>query len=1072
MVASPAQAAPIDLLTISDASNWAGGDLTFTVTYSGPAAESFDFSTVTGSATAGDYTATPTSPYFAAGTQTITFGASTSSVPSKATVTVHSVSDADASDENFQLSAVTHSGTPVTTVNGTGTIWAVDNANNKIVLSGATTVPETAVGGVQKSVTITATDTSPQAHDVVIPVMTADWSGGNDYWTDMANSQGGPNRDYTALPADASIVIPAYQTSGTITVQLWDDTSDEQATQYFEVDQDTNRSTLGGAVLAGQDTVRIGIQDDDATPTVSVGDANSAKEGAPLTFPITLSNPSEIGTTVDVTAAGQARGSATAATRGWDSTHPPAADFVWGTLGSATATVTVPRYAASTNVMMATTTNPGTFEGPENVNATIGNPVNSTLGSNTSANGVITDTEAGQSLELSSVGGLGFLNSTRAFVEGNAGPVDQKIYLRFAGSPTLPTTLNYKFVDSTATGGVDYTGKAGSITVPADGSIVSIPVTIVGDRIDETDETFKLVLTDPNSIADPATVGEQTFTITDDDTAPGWTTQDVSVTEGNSGQTMAHVPVTLSGPAANNATFTAVVTGGSAVDTGTSAGDNDYDLPAISSVTVKAGDTTANLDIPINGDTVYERDESFTVTFTPPGAVPSTADTVATSRVTIKNDDAMPTVTFGQISGPEGGSVQVTGTIVGTSQYPYDLGFTVAGTGDNPATPVTDFTSPTGLATATVTIPQGFSGALTDAPVSFTPLTFQLLSDSVDEATETFGVTFNEVTSPAKGFTAGTATVKIADDPLDLPPTVAIEDVSIGKWEKSVDVPVDLTFAKDNDATSTQQTVTVPYWTVDGSAKAGQDYKETKGTLSIAAGTLTSKINVPVINNAARTANGDFYVKLGKPGPAGATLGKDSSQVIVKSGGGTTPPPSTGGPSLVAPKWVTGSVAVPITGKADAGATVDLWGAPWSPAMPKLVKIDSTKADSSGNYKFSRWIGTGYRFQAASGGDVSDVVKVGINQAPAFVASSPSKGKLSVAVQGNPRGPKQAVIVQAWVGGKWVNTWKGTTGTDNLWKATVSQKSKSSWTLRAFVQGDMTWGINSGYSAAKKVTIK
>jgi len=1078
MVASPAQAAPIDLLTISDASNWAGGDLVFNVTYTGTAAESFDFSAVDVTTTSGtDYNATLASPYFGTGLNdhTIAFGASSTSVPSKATITVHTTADADTGDETFQLEAVTNGGTPATTVDGTGTIWAVDNTNNKIVLSGATTVPETAVGGVQKSVTITATDTNPQAHDVIIPVKTADYAG-TDYYTDMATSAGGPNRDYTALPADATIVIPAYQTSGTTTVQLWDDTADEQDTQFFNVEQDTGRPTLGGAVLAGQDTVKIGIQDDDATPTVSVGDAMPAKEGSPLTFPVTLSNPSEKGVTVDLTAAGQARGSATAATLGYDPTHPADADFVWGTMGSATATVTVPRYAASTNVMMTTTTNPSAFEGPENVNVTLSNPTNATAGSSTSANGVITDVEAGQTLELSSQNGTpgAFNNAVRAFAEGNAGPVDQKIYLKFSGSPILPTTLNYTFVDGTATSGADYTGKAGSVTVPADGSVVSIPVTIIGDRIDEPDETFKLVLTDPNSIADPATIGEQTFTITDDDSAPSWTTQDVTVTEGNSGQTMAHIPVTLSGAAATDATFTAVVTPGSAVDTGSNAGDNDYDLPSNSTVTIKAGNTTGYLDVPINGDAVYERDESFTVQFTS-NTVPGSLDTVDTSRVTIKNDDAMPTVTFGQISGSEGGTVQVTGTIVGASQYSYDLGFTVAGTGDHPATPGTDFTSPTNLATTTVTVPQGFTGALTDAPINFTPLQFQLANDAVDEATETFGVTFTEVTSPAKGFTAGTATVKIADDPLDMPPAVSIEDVSIGEGEKSVDIPVDLTFTSDNDATSTQQDVTVPYWTQDGAAIAGQDYKATKGTLTIPAGSMSGKINVPIIDDKLKENGEDFFVKLGAPGPAGATLGKSTSQVMIKDNdgnGGTTPPPTNGGPTIMAPAWVTGAVAVPITGKATAGDTVDLWGAAWSPANPKLVKIASTKADSSGNYKFSRWIGTGYRFQVAVGDSMSDVVKVGIKQAPVFVASSPSKGKLSVAVQGNPRGPKQSVIVQAWVGGKWVNTWKGMTGTDNMWKTTVSQKSKSSWTLRAFVQGDTTWGINGGYSAAKKVTIK
>jgi hypothetical protein len=1095
MVASPAQAAPIDFLTISDAANWEGGNLVFNLSYTGTVDPGvFDFSVIDHTNTPGDSTVTAdtsdydsvTSPFYgtAAGyTSSITFPPATASSPSKATVTIKTnTSGAESGDETLKLVATTHGGASTTTA--TGTIWNLDTSNH-IVMSGDTTVPETASNGVQKTVTVTATDTNPQPHDVTIPIKTVDGSG--TIATTSATSSGGANRDYTALPADAVLTIPAFQTSGTASVQLWDDTSDETDTQYFKVQQDTaaSRPTLGGDVSAGLGAVTIGVQDDDATPTISIGDAPTVKEGQPLTFPVTLSNPSEKGVSATLTAVGQARGSATAATRG-DAAAAAAGgslvDFVWDDGGGhPTGTVTVPRYAKSTNVMIPTTlnpTNPATaFEGPENVNATLSAPLpagGATLGAPTTANGLITDAGSGEGVDWGTTDA--FVNQN--FPEGSNGPVDQKIYLRL-NSGTLPTTLNYSFVDGTATNGSDYIGTSGSIAVPAAGggaaSIVSIPVTIIGDRVNEGDEDFTLRVTDPNGIADASDIGDVDFTIVDDDNPPTWTTSDVTVDEGNTGTSMAKVPVQLSGRASADATFTANITNGSATESAAGPGGNDYDMPNVSSLTIKAGDTVGYLEIPIVGDAIYERDESFNVAFTAPGVVNDVSpDIIRTSRVTIKNDDAQPMLTFGQFSGAEGSTVTVNGTVVGASQYQYDIGFTAAGNGDNPATPGTDFTSPATLATTTVTIPAGFTGDLSKAPVSFAGLQFQLNNDAVDEATETFAVTASETSAALKGFQNSVATVKIADDPLDLPPTVAVGDVSVGEWEKSVDIPVTLTFSKDNDATSTQQAVTVPWWTVDGAAKAGVNYKESKGTLTIPAGTLTSKINVPVMDDKVKSTAKDFFVKLGKPGPAGATLGKDTSQVLVKdsgSGGGTTPP-SNGSLTISAPAWVTGSVAVPVTGKATAGATVDLWGAAWSPANPKLVKLDSTTADKNGAYKFSRWIGTGYRFQVASGDDMSDVVKVGIAQAPVFVASSPSKGKLSVAVQGNPRGPKQAVIVQAWVGGKWVNTWKGTTGTDNLWKATVSQKSKSSWTLRAFVQGDMTWGINGGYSAAKKVTIK
>jgi hypothetical protein len=99
------------------------------------------------------------------------------------------------------------------------------------------------------------------------------------------------------------------------------------------------------------------------------------------------------------------------------------------------------------------------------------------------------------------------------------------------------------------------------------------------------------------------------------------------------------------------------------------------------------------------------------------------------------------------------------------------------------------------------------------------------------------------------------------------------------------------------------------------------------------------------------------------------------------------------------------------------------------------------------------------------------VKTVKVTQLPSFSASSPRKGKLSVSVAGNPRAAGQAVTVQRWSGGKWSTVGKGTT-TATGWRGTFSYRSKTKLTLRAMVSGNASAGINTGYSANKKVTIK
>jgi hypothetical protein len=204
----------------------------------------------------------------------------------------------------------------------------------------------------------------------------------------------------------------------------------------------------------------------------------------------------------------------------------------------------------------------------------------------------------------------------------------------------------------------------------------------------------------------------------------------------------------------------------------------------------------------------------------------------------------------------------------------------------------------------------------------------------------------------------------------------------------------------------------------------------------------------------------------------GAATVTNGSVTIAASDGAA--PPAAGTPTIMAPEKVTGSVPVSVTGVAAAGATVELWGAPMAATKAPLVKLLTTTANATtGAYSFSRLISTGYRFQTAVGTLMSPEKMVSVVQSPLFIASSPSSGTVSLAVQGNPRGANQSVIIQRWVNNAWVNTtWRGTTGSDNLWKATAKVPAKSTWTLRAFVAGYTPTGLLPGYSAQKTITIK
>jgi Calx-beta domain-containing protein len=1012
--------------------------------------------TVTGAGANTGVTITKTRPY-------IVFPASTASVPSTATVTVATIYNpaVNAVDKNFILRA-----TPVAPATGpprsaTGTIWqSTDGAASPgpMALPTFTLMAPSMVPEAQPSVTVTATLSRPMPHDVTIPVETV---------AGTATSNNGVNRDFTALASDAVIVVQAYQLSGTTTVGIWDDSVYEGVTQYFTVDSPAS-TAVGANGSSAPSTANIGIVDNDAAPTVSIGDAPAVTEGGSLVFPITLSALSENSVAVLFSTAD-----------GTDTTTSHGANAVSGDYAPASSAVaTILPYNKSVNRLVVT--NPdGILEGTETVKATIASSGGSVLGTPITATGTITD---GSTLPT-----LGLDTNVPTFgpMEFDEGPVGEAVKsitvtTTITGTLQVPLQVNYSFVDVTATNGLDYKGSPGSFTIPAgtaSGVTRTIPVTIIGDRIFEpSDETFNVVFTSPNGTIDSGSLGAKTFTIVEANggTPPTWTTGDVSVSEGDSGTTMARVPIRLSVPAGADVTFTTDLSGvasatESGVSSGITVGDDDFNLPTVKTVTIPAGSLTGYLDVPINGDVIFEHNELLSVLFAESspyvtlGAAPDSTDT---AWVTIINDDAAPTVTFNQAAGTEGSTIRVSATTAGLSQYPYTLGFAVAPIGANPATAGTDYEVSTNPLLS-FSVARGAQGPLSrGTPATTTIAEVYLSPDDIDEATETFGVTATEITPSPAGIATTTGTYRISDDPADLPPTASVSDESIKEGEASVDVPVTLAFT--GDTTSSTQPFTASYYTVDGTAVAGQDYTETRGTLTIPAGTMTYTINVPITNDKLVESDENFFVKIGTPGPAGATLGKYASEVIIHSDDIGSGEPA---PTISAPASINGPGSVMITGSATtAGTWVELWGAPFGSPLANIVGIS---AKAGGAYAFSKYLPAGYKFQVKANGKSSAVKEVWV-KALLSLSTSAGRGTIGMSATGNPKTVNTMVSFQIQNSrGTWVTLGSDKTGpTGNATAVLKKLKSGSKFSCRAVIAGTPSMGISSGTSAVKVVTVR
>jgi hypothetical protein len=195
-----------------------------------------------------------------------------------------------------------------------------------------------------------------------------------------------------------------------------------------------------------------------------------------------------------------------------------------------------------------------------------------------------------------------------------------------------PVQVDFDTLEGSATGDVDYVSASGTVTFEPGQTEKTVTIEIIGDTLNEADETFFLVLSNPvgATIAD----GEGVGTILNDD-APTATLaiSDVNFLEGQSGTTNAELTVTLNGE-----TGQTVTVGFATADGTAQTADNDY-VATTGGLSFPIGTTTRTIQVAVVGDTKVEPDETFFVNLSDPvGALLADSQ----GEVTVQNDDPDP----------------------------------------------------------------------------------------------------------------------------------------------------------------------------------------------------------------------------------------------------------------------------------------------------------------------------------------------------------------------------------------------------------------------------------------------
>lgn len=229
--------------------------------------------------------------------------------------------------------------------------------------------------------------------------------------------------------------------------------------------------------------------------------------------------------------------------------------------------------------------------------------------------------------------------------------------------------------------------------------------------------TVAFLDTDTTLVALPDTnLANDVFAVGPIATLPTISINDVSVTEGNVGTVTAGFTVSLSAASTSTVTVDFITTGVTATS------GTDF-VASSGTVTFLAGQTSKPINITVNGDTLDEINETFTVDLSNP-----TNATIADFQGvgTILDDDPAPTLSINDVTQAEGNA--------GTSNMVFTVSLSaVSGkdvsvnylTADNTATQPSDYT----LTSGTLTI---LAGSLSG------PIPVPIVGDTIGEANETF----------------------------------------------------------------------------------------------------------------------------------------------------------------------------------------------------------------------------------------------------------------------------------------------------------------------------------------------
>ena len=440
------------------------------------------------------------------------------------------------------------------------------------------------------------------------------------------------------------------------------------------------------------------------------------------------------------------------------------------------------------------------------------------------------------------------LRVTGESVRENEGPLTFTVTLE-TPNPAQVTRVRYETMDGSAVASLDYRERSDVLEFGIGETTKTVDVEIIDDFDSEQEESFMLVLSEPENAR---LVVESAAGVILDDDVPANVNLESATQEVREGDGVRSFGVTLDGaPASGTVLVTFSVTQGSALP------GQDYRVQTVGPLRFPPGTRNQSIDIEIVDDEIQEPSETFTIALT---NVENADLGLGTSTVTIVDDDVA-SLSINDVRAKESsGEAVFTVSLSNTSStaisvnYSTEDGTALAGLDYTPVEGTLTFSANDANRTRTIRVP--------------------LVDNNVDEPDETFVVRLSAVVGALIADNEGIGTIEDDEPPI----SVSIYDGRAREDAGSLEMAARL------NRPSVQNVVTVRFSSSDRTATSSSDYTATTGLLIFERGSTEGKVLVEVIDDQLVEGDETFEVTLSNPRNAVIDQGLATGTIVENEG--------------------------------------------------------------------------------------------------------------------------------------------------------------------------------------------